>query len=351
MFWKAFAGWLLLLAGTGQGAERVLDWSGAKPNETPPGFRSVLSGTGTPGEWKIVLDAAPSAFPAISPGATNRNVRPVLAQLSRDRTDARYPMFVLEDETFTAFTLTTQFKIVGGETEQMAGIAFRIQDERNYFYIRASALGQNVNFFKVQEGQLVGPIGAKADIPVGAWQELTIQCRGNEIRCSLNGKEVIPPLRDSTFSTGKIGFWTKSDSVAYFTDTRIAYTPRENLAQILVRETIRKYPRLRGLTIVTTPVNASQPQIVAGTDATLVGKPASKEALDVIARGVVYHGEEKGTVFVTMPLRDNNGDSVAAVRLAMKAFPGQTEQNALARARPIVKELESRVRTAAELTQ
>jgi len=43
-----------------------------------------------------------------------------------------------------------------------------------------------------------------------------------------------------------------------------------------------------------------------------------------------------------MPLRDRNGDIVAAVRVTMKSFPGQTEENAVVRAMPIVKEMQQR---------
>jgi hypothetical protein len=53
-------------------------------------------------------------------------------------------------------------------------------------------------------------------------------CKGNRIRCLLNGKELIPPLTDNSFSAGKIGFWTKSDSIAYFVDTKLTYVPRES---------------------------------------------------------------------------------------------------------------------------
>src|SRR5688572_31455949 len=104
---------LLLALSRAGAAELVFDWSSAKANELPKGFRPALSGTGQPGEWKIILDEAPSAFPAISPKAVNRNVRPVVAQVSQDRTDARYPMLLLDGETFNDFTITTQFKIVG----------------------------------------------------------------------------------------------------------------------------------------------------------------------------------------------------------------------------------------------
>jgi hypothetical protein len=342
---------LLLSLSHAVAAELAFDWIGAKANELPKGFRPVLSGTGQPGDWKIVFDEAPAALPAISPKAVNRNVRPVLGQLSKDRTDERYPMLLLEGESFGDFTLTTQFKIVDGIDEQMAGIAFRVQDERNYYYIRASALGGNVNFFKMQDGQLIGPIGAKAEIPRGAWQELTIQCEGNQIRCSLNGTEIIPPLRDNTFSSGNVGFWTKSDSVAYFGTTRITYKPRERLAQSIVNDAIKKYPRLQRLMISAPAAAGAETKVIASTDPTEIGKPAKTETADVIARGVIYHGQDKGNVHVTMPLKDSNGDSIAAVEVVMKAFPGQTEKNAIARALPIVKQLEARVRNAAELMQ
>jgi hypothetical protein len=50
-------------------------------------------------------------------------------------------------------------------------------------------------------------------------------------------------------------------------------------------------------------------------------------------------------------VRDRNGDAVAAVRLRMDTFMGQTEQNALARARPIVKEIQARIQTLDDLVQ
>ena len=340
---------LLLALSRADAAELVFDWAGMKANELPKGLRPALSGTGEPGEWKIIFDEAPAAFPAISPKAVNRNVRPVLAQVSKDRTDARYPMLLLDGETFDDFTLTTQFKIVDGTHEQMAGLAFRIQDEANYYYVRASALGSNVNFFKMEAGQLIGPIGAKADIPKGVWQELTIECQGNQIKFSLNGTEVVPPLRDNTFNSGKIAFWTKSDSVSYFGDTRIVFQPRERLAQSLVQDAIKKFPRLQRIKISAPATVGAEPKVIASTDPTELGKPAKTNTLDVIARGIIYHGEDKGNVHVTLPLKDSNGDNIAAVEVVMKAFPGQTEKNAIVRAMPIVKQLEARVRNSAEL--
>jgi hypothetical protein len=56
-------------------------------------------------------------------------------------------------------------------------------------------------------------------------------------------------------------------------------------------------------------------------------------------------------VLVTMPLHDRNGETVGAVRVAMTTFFGQTEKNALARALPIVKSMESRVVSSKEFLE
>ncbi len=341
---RFFIGVVTLAAWQSAGAaERTFDFSSADEGQTPPGFRSAISGEGKPGSWKIVLDEAVPAFPAITQNTPNTTKRKVLAQLARDVTDEHFPLLIFEDETYGDFTLTTRFKSVGGDIEQMAGVAFRIQDEKNYYVVRASSIGNTFRFYKFVNGERSQPIGPELEIPKGIWHELAVECKGNQIRCQLDGKEVIPPLTDNSFSRGKIGFWTKSDSVCYYSDARIVYTPRENLAQALVRETVALYPRLVGLQIYASSRSKPGLSIVASTDANDLGKPGAGLEQDVIDRDSIYYGKDNQTVTVTMPLHDRNGDTVAAVRVVMKSFPGQTEQNAIARATPIIKRMEGRV--------
>ena len=92
-------------------------------------------------------------------------------------------------------------------------------------------------------------------------------------------------------------------------------------------------------------------QVVASDDARELGRPATRVEEDVVARDVVYCGRGKEETLVTLPLHDRNGEAIAAVRVVLQPFPGQTEQAALARARPIVKEMESRVRSARDLAR
>lgn len=342
---------VLLRAVLVNAAEKVFDFNELKPGDVPAGFRSVIGGQGKPGEWKIVLDELPQAFPSVTGKALPTSRRRVLGQLSRDRTDEHTPMFIYDGDVFGDFKITTLFKLVDGEVEQMAGVVFGFQDENNYYYVRASGLGNTFYFFKIINGQRSPPTGAKIEIPKGVWHEITLECKGNTVRASLNGKELILAREPQPFARGKIGFWTKSDSVSYFAETRVIYTPRENLAQALIRDTLNNYPRLQAVHIFAPTVSSKEPTLIASSEATEIGRPAPPEVRDVLARSIPYHGKDRDTVTITLPLRDRNGENVAAIKVVLKSFPGQTEKNALARALPIAKRIESRFQTLKDLVE
>jgi hypothetical protein len=342
---------LVLVAFGAKAAEKVFDFANTPEGKAPPGFRSTVTGAGEPGEWKIVLDAETPLLPPISPQATPVTKRPVLAQVSRDKTDNHFPLLVYEGETFRDFTLSTKFKIVDGTAEQMAGIAFRIQDEKNYYYVRASALGSSFYFFKFVNGELIGPIGAKVPIEKGVWHELKVECKGSQITCSLNGKALIPNMQQDNFVKGKVGFWTKSDSVSYFADTKIIYAPLEPPAEGIVRALLKKYPRLVGLKLYIRGTEADTTRLIAGSDPAERDQPGGKTEIAVISTGEVYYGKEDNVASVIMPVRDRNGDVIAAARIMLKSFAGQTEQNAISRATPIIRQIQSRVDSMDDLVE
>jgi hypothetical protein len=341
---------LLMVPFALKAAELAIELPVEKVGQMPPGFKSVVVGGGPPGEWKIVLDDIPSLLAPFTPKAAATGKQPVLAQLSRDPTDERFPVLVY-GETFGDFTLTTRFKLVEGRKEQMAGIVFRYVDEKNFYYIRASGLGKTFNFFKVINGLRSVPIGVSVEIARGVWHDMTIECKGTRIRALLNGRELLPGLDDKSLASGSVGFWTKSDSVSYFADTRIVYVPRETLAQVLVRDAIKKYPRLVGVKIYAAVTNDSQMRIIASTEEAETGTMAPKEAADVLAERGFYYGKGSGIISLTLPLHDSNGEKVAAVRVLMRSFVGQTEKNAVVRAMPVVKGMEARIRSLEDLVQ
>ena len=117
---KWFPGFALALALPVLGAEIKIDFGNFPTNATPAGFHSALGGDGQKGDWKIVMDESPSAFAPLTPqaGRTPGMTRhAVLAQLSQDPTDERFPMLIYDKETFKDFKLATRFKIVSGVAE------------------------------------------------------------------------------------------------------------------------------------------------------------------------------------------------------------------------------------------
>jgi hypothetical protein len=343
-------------------AERSFDFSEFREHETPAGFRSAVTGRGQPGDWRIRMVEVP---PVVAPFSTKSPVvtqRGVLGQFSAERNENRAPLFIFEGDVFKDFTFKTRFKIVSGEVEQMAGVAFRLQDERNYYYIRANAKDQNVAFFRYVDGELIGPVSVQAEVKKGEWNQLVVECRGSKLRALLNDKETIPwtepnliPFPDGTskgvFPMGKVGFWTKADSIAYFTEARIEFTPREAFAQTLVRDTMKAHPRLLGLKIFGLATNQHGTAVIGSSDEKDLGAPGDKVERLCIEKGGSYFGKGTDAVLVTQPLRDRNGETVGAVQLSMTTFFGQTEKNALARALPIVKSIEGRVSSAKDLVQ
>ena len=74
-----------------------------------------------------------------------------------------------------------------------------------------------------------------------------------------------------------------------------------------------------------------------------LGEEENDAVRDVIANGKQYYAKNKKVVTVTVPVRDRNGDPVAAIRISMKSFIGQTQANAFARAIPVLELVQQRV--------
>lgn len=333
------------------GAERLIEFTRMKTNEPPVGLRPALMGEGRAPEWKIIYTEVPPILESITSKAETPRQN-VLAQVSRDPSEYHYPLLILDDEDYANFTLSTRFKLEAGVVEQMAGIAFRVQNESNYFYVRASGLYNTIRFSTVVNGVIQDPVGADLPIASGVWHEFKIDANGNQITCWLDGKQAFPTAQNSTYSFGKIAFWTKSDSVSYFTDTRIVYQPREALANVLIRETMPKHPRIKNIRIVAKKAGQGSPQVIASAIESELGQPANEYETDALANDKKFAGKDKkkGILITTWPLHDKNGEPVAAVRFELNPFPGQTEKNLLERTGPIIKEMEARLAASKELT-
>ena len=63
--------------------------------------------------------------------------------------------------------------------------------------------------------------GVKHRVPKQTWSVLSVAFQGNTFTVSFDGQKLFD-VEDSTFTVaGKVGLWTKADSVTYFDELQI----------------------------------------------------------------------------------------------------------------------------------
>jgi hypothetical protein len=149
----------------------------------------------------------------------------VVAETSGDRTNDRFPLLILDGFEARDVQVAVAFKPVSGRVDQAAGIVVRLKDANNYYIARANALEDNVRLYKVVGGKRSQFAGKDVPIPSGLWETLGLDVQDDRFEVRLNG-EILFEARDRTFKdAGKVGLWTKADSVTYFDDLRAEVLP------------------------------------------------------------------------------------------------------------------------------
>lgn len=135
-------------------------------------------------------------------------------------TNARWPVLLLSDAVYADLDLNVRFKPLSGREDQAGGLVFRAQDGGTYFLTRANALEDNVRLYTMRDDNRREIAGANRRVASGVWHELAVEVRGDRIRVRFDGEWVIDH-QDPSFSAGRIGLWTKADSVTCFDDVLV----------------------------------------------------------------------------------------------------------------------------------
>jgi hypothetical protein len=187
----------------------TMDFDSTAVGELPAGFSTAVTGGGGPAAWRVVEDAS-----APSGGK-------VLAQTSTDKTSSRFPLCIYEGLVATDVAVSVRFKPISGTVDQAAGLVARYRDKDHYYVVRANALEDNVRLYKVERGKRTQFAGVNVQVPVNAWQALTLEVNGTHFRVLLNDT-LLFEADDRTFrNAGRVGLWTKADSVSYFDDLTV----------------------------------------------------------------------------------------------------------------------------------
>jgi hypothetical protein len=111
-----------------------------------------------------------------------------------------------------------KFKSVSGKEDQAGGVIWRCQDADNYYIARANALEDNVTIYHTIKGNRTSFKNIDTKVAPGVWHTLRVEFKGNKFAVIFDGKKVIEATDDSFAEAGKVGVWTKADSVTLFDD-------------------------------------------------------------------------------------------------------------------------------------
>jgi len=216
----SFAMWLIAVAliayqAPGSLNERVIDFDRDRPGSLPADWESAMTKTGGSPDWQVRRDET-------APSKPN-----VLAQISMDRTAGRFPLAIYRGATFKNGEISVRFKPVTGSVDEAAGLVWRYLDRNNYYIVRANALESNVVLYKVQNGERTSlaprgmpsrSYGVKHPVPKMTWSELKVTFDDKIAAVYFNSARLFD-VEDATFGgAGRVGVWTKADSVTYFDD-------------------------------------------------------------------------------------------------------------------------------------
>jgi hypothetical protein len=168
-------------------------------------FELAMTGGGVPGEWSIVHDDTTQA----------------LAQTGTDPADDRFPLAIYRPFSGRNVYVSIRFMPVSGKVDRAGGVIVRLTSAGDYYLARANALENNVRFYRVVAGKRQMIAGVDAPVASGAWHTLGIAARDDRFIILFNGRELFGAT-DPTFpGPGRVGMWTKADSVAWFESIKI----------------------------------------------------------------------------------------------------------------------------------
>jgi len=172
------------------------------PVGTPPaGWTATKTGTGTP-KWSVEKDDT-------APSKPN-----VLKQSGQ----ATYPVCLKDDTSLKDGFVEVKFKAISGKEDQAGGLVWRAKDANNYYVARANALENNVTIYHTINGRRTEKKRASMTVAGSQWHTLRIEFQGSHFVVMFNGKKALD-WDDETFKdAGKVGVWTKADSVTEFDD-------------------------------------------------------------------------------------------------------------------------------------
>ena len=120
---------------------------------------------------------------------------------------------------YTDVDVSMKFKPISGREDASGGIVFRFNDGK-YYVVRANALEDNFRLYYYDRGRRQIATASVRAPELGQWHTVRLVAVGDHMQAWLDGTLYLDH-RDSRFKAGRVGLWTKTDSITAFDDLSI----------------------------------------------------------------------------------------------------------------------------------
>jgi hypothetical protein len=137
---------------------------------------------------------------------------------------AYYPYSVAKDiSDFTNGEISMRFRLLGGQLDQCAGILFNLKTNGDYLTVRFNGKEDNLVLWTFKNGKrsFVKKGSHDVKLAMGDWHRMKIAVTGTQLRGYLDDELLIEYTLPEPVS-GKVGTWSKTDSVSQFDDYTVA---------------------------------------------------------------------------------------------------------------------------------
>src|SRR3954447_1014496 len=169
--------------------------------QPPVGWTATRTGSGD-AKWTVEKDdTAPSKSNVLKQSGT-----------------ATYPVCFKDDTSLKDGFVEVKFKSISGKEDQAGGVVWRLKDANNYYVARANALEDNVTIYDTVNGRRTERKRTNVKVASNQWHTLRVDFQSSHFAVTFDGKKVIDWDDEKFKDAGKVGVWTKADSVTEFDD-------------------------------------------------------------------------------------------------------------------------------------
>jgi len=134
-------------------------------------------------------------------------------------TKNEFNVIVAPPGPYTDLDVSMKFKPISGHEDASGGIVFRFNDGK-YYVVRANALEGNFRLYYYDRGRRQLASASVKAPALGQWHAVRLVTAGNHMQAWLDGKLYLDH-HDSRYKAGRVGLWTKTDSVTACDDLTI----------------------------------------------------------------------------------------------------------------------------------